>query len=187
MSHSPSTPSRLNCSRCVSMKPSAYSSHALRMAAGVASVLPSFRICCVTLNSIGNPWQSQPGTYGTCLPRIVWYLRMKSLRILFSAVPMCTSPLANGGPSCSKKRSAPSRRFWICSYRLSAYHLAKRSGSRCTRPARIGKSVCGRFSVFLYSISNSAPPGRRGNLPARLAKRNNLFRKQPSAWLSILV
>ena len=29
--------------------------------AGSASVLPALRMSCVTLNSMGSPWQSQPG------------------------------------------------------------------------------------------------------------------------------
>ena len=33
-----------------------------RMVAASAAVLPSLRISWLTLNSIGKPWQSQPGT-----------------------------------------------------------------------------------------------------------------------------
>src|ERR1041385_3016991 len=68
--------------------------------AGFAGGTPAarcLRISCVTLNSIGSPWQSQPGIYGALNPRSVLYLTMMSLRILLSAVPMCTSPLAKGG------------------------------------------------------------------------------------------
>ena len=48
---------------------------------------PALRMSWVTLNSMGNPWQSHPGTYGARNPRIVLYLTMMSLSILFSAVP----------------------------------------------------------------------------------------------------
>ena len=40
----------------------AYASQALRMVAASAEVSPCLRISCETLNSMGKPWQSQPGT-----------------------------------------------------------------------------------------------------------------------------
>ena len=52
---------------------------------------------------------------GALKPRRVLYLTTMSLRILFSALPMCTSPFANGGPSCKTNFSAPSRCSWIFS------------------------------------------------------------------------
>ena len=85
------------------------------MVAGVGGGIAGLRISCETLNSMGRPWQSQPGTYGALKPRKVLYLTMMSLRILFSAVPMWTSPLANGGPSCRTNFSAPARAAWIFS------------------------------------------------------------------------
>ena len=51
-----------------------------------------------TLNSIGKPWQSQPGTNGAANPAMVFDFTTRSLSSLLSAVPMWTSPLAKGGP-----------------------------------------------------------------------------------------
>ncbi len=74
---------------------------------------------------------------------------MMSFRILFSAWPMCVWPLAYGGPSWRTKGGSPFRRSSIARYRSISSHRASVSGSRWERFARIGKSVCGRFSVFL--------------------------------------
>ena len=62
-----------------------------------------------TLNSMGSPWQSQPGTNGARNPAIVFDFTIRSFSTLFSAVPMWTSPLAKGGPSCRTKSSASFR------------------------------------------------------------------------------
>jgi hypothetical protein len=67
-----------------------------------------------TLNSIGSPWQSHPGTYGARKPSIERDFTMMSLRILFSAVPMWTSPFANGGPSWRTNIGAPFRASSTC-------------------------------------------------------------------------
>src|SRR6266702_3305078 len=53
----------------MSMNWRAYASQALRIVAGEVAVSPAWRISWVTLNSIGRPWQSQPGTYGALRPR----------------------------------------------------------------------------------------------------------------------
>ena len=50
--------------------------------------------------SIGNPWQSQPGTYTALKPSIERDLTITSLRTLLSMVPRWMLPLAYGGPSC---------------------------------------------------------------------------------------
>ena len=42
----------------------------------------------MTACSIGRPWLSKPGTYGTRKPNIVRDFTTKSLRILLRAVPM---------------------------------------------------------------------------------------------------
>src|SRR5947209_2397349 len=60
-SNLPNTPIRLNCSRCKSRYFSAYFRHAWRTASG--GILSFFLPNVVsTLISIGNPWQSHPGT-----------------------------------------------------------------------------------------------------------------------------
>ena len=71
----------------------AYSRHARRTSATLISRFrePSSRS---TFNSIGRPWQSQPGTYGASKPAIVRDLTTKSLSTLLSAVPMWMRPLA---------------------------------------------------------------------------------------------
>jgi len=78
-------------------KPAAF----LRSSSGVMLARSLLFMLCSTLSSIGSPWQSHPGTNAARLPSSSWFLLMKSLRILLSAWPMCRSPLAYGGPSCS--------------------------------------------------------------------------------------
>ena len=60
--------------------------------------------------SIGRPWQSQPGTKRASKPASCLDLTTMSFRMLFTAWPMCSTPLAYGGPSCStNKRRAVAR------------------------------------------------------------------------------
>ena len=102
-----------------------------------------------TACSIGNPWQSQPGTYGASKPASVRDLTMMSLRILLTAWPRWMSPLAYGGPSCRTYFGRPCPAARSFAYRSSVCQRLRISGSRVARLAFIGKSVCGRFNVFL--------------------------------------
>ena len=55
----------------------------------------------------GPPFANGDVHVGTALrPEMVLNLMMMSLRILFSAVPTCTSPFAKGGPSWSTNLGA---------------------------------------------------------------------------------
>ena len=49
--------------------------------------------------SMGRPWQSQPQTRGTELPRMVQYRAIMSLIKLTSTVPWWGLPVGKGGPS----------------------------------------------------------------------------------------
>ena len=82
-------------------KPAAF----LRSSSGVKLARSLLFMLCSTLSSMGSPCVSQPGTKAARLPSRSWFRLMKSLRILLSAWPMCRSPLAYGGPSCSTKTS----------------------------------------------------------------------------------
>src|SRR3989338_11593084 len=99
--------------------------------------------------STGRPWQSQPGTYGESNPLIVLCFTTMSFKVLFNAWPMCISPLAYGGPSCRRYFFLPSDLLRIFAYRLLSCHCFKIIGSRFGRFAFIGKSVLGKFNVFL--------------------------------------
>ena len=74
-------------------------------------------------------------------PFIDLYRRIMSLRVLFRAVPMCTSPLVKGEePSWRTKTGASDRFFWNRNDRDQILaQWAARTGSRCAKPARIGK------------------------------------------------
>ena len=73
---------------------------------GVSSSRLSASMLCSTFNSIGNPWQSHPGTYLTFLPSIPWYRLMKSFKILFNA---WLRVLGNAGIGKSKGNRVNSR------------------------------------------------------------------------------
>ena len=81
---------------------------------------------------------------------MVFDFTTRSFSILFSAVPMWTSPLAKGGPSCRTKSSAPARACLDSLVKALLPPTCRRiSGSRVARSAFIGKSVFGRLSVSL--------------------------------------
>src|SRR6266852_3262092 len=78
-------------------------------------------------------------------------LTTKSLSILFRPVPRWISPVGYGGPSCRTNNGLPLRTSRMRSYRFSSCQAASCLGSFCGKLAFMGKSVFGRFSVFLSS------------------------------------
>ena len=62
---------------------------------------------------------------------------------------MWIEALAYGGPSMSTNFGRPAAPFRICPYRSSRSQASSIAGSRRARSAFIGKSVFGRFTVFL--------------------------------------
>ena len=74
---------------------------------------------------------------------------MKSLRILFIAVPMWMLPFENGGPSCSMNSGLSLPFSCMRLYRSIDSQYFSISGSLCGSPARMGKSVTGRLSVLV--------------------------------------
>ena len=144
---------------CTPMNLVASAAHALRMAmrrtsAGSASssfILPFFTSSPTTRCSMGRPWQSQPGVYGTRMPSMSRLRTTMSFSTLFTMWPTWIGPLAYGGPSWKRKCGAPARSRSRRSYRPMASQRASEAGSLCDRLAFMAKSVCGRFSVFLKS------------------------------------
>ena len=106
LSHSPNTPSLIKSFFWFSIWVSAYSLQAswkLFLSWTSSLLFPCFFSI---FSSIGNPWQSHPGTYGAFFPRNVFDLIVISLSILFTECPRWIEPLAYGGPSCRIKVSS---------------------------------------------------------------------------------
>ena len=61
--------------------------------------LPFSFMSVTTLCSMGRPWQSQPGTYGTRIPSIRRERTTMSFSTLLRRWPRWIDPLAYGGPS----------------------------------------------------------------------------------------
>src|SRR5688572_11908385 len=78
-------------------------------------------------------------------------LTTRSLRILLRAWPMWISPLAYGGPSCSRYSGAPLRALRIRPYRSISSQRATISGSVVCRFAFIEKDGRGRLQVSFQS------------------------------------
>src|ERR687897_2012359 len=78
-------------------------------------------------------------------------LTTRSLRILLSAWPIWISPLAYGGPSCSRYLGEPRRAPRILPYRSISSQRATVSGSVACRFAFMEKVVRGRLQVSFQS------------------------------------
>ena len=117
-----------------------------------ASPRPASTKLVITLCSMGKPWQSQPGTKVTWCPCIRRERTTKSFNTLLRRCPRCRFPLAKGGPSWNTNGSADERASHSFSARLISAHRATEFGSLVARPARMAKSVLGRWRVSFHFL-----------------------------------
>src|SRR6185369_16945724 len=116
------------------------------------AILPDSTSSCITLCSMGRPWQSQPGTYAQSRPRIVLDRTTRSFSVLFIRWPMWMLPLAYGGPSWKVNlglAASLERSVAYSPFSPTAFHRFTLAGSFCTRLAFMGKLVLGRLRVSL--------------------------------------